>query len=79
MVRNCSIVGCHNRADDAVKRSWFQFPRVRGREGKTTEELTGERLRRWIAATNRKAMDGTDWVPSKHSLICSDHFVSGMF
>lgn len=36
-----------------------------------------ERTLAWAKAINRKNKDGSLWMPTKHSLICGNHFLSG--
>ncbi|KAL3856493.1 hypothetical protein ACJMK2_011244 [Sinanodonta woodiana] len=71
MVNTCWVKDCTNRADDSVKRSFYTIPVVRKFEGEQTNTLSDERRRTWLANINRKEL------PSKHSKICSDHFIQG--
>ncbi|KAK3598290.1 hypothetical protein CHS0354_019816 [Potamilus streckersoni] len=71
MDNTCWVNGCTNRADDSVKRSFYTIPIVRKFEGEQTKTLSEERRRPWLANINRRD------VPSKHSKICSDHFIQG--
>ena len=36
-----------------------------------------ERTRKWALAISRQNANGSLWMPSKHSLLCGHHFVSG--
>ena len=36
-----------------------------------------ERTRKWALAISRQNPNGSLWMPSKHSLLCGRHFVSG--
>ncbi|XP_038056994.1 uncharacterized protein LOC119728722 [Patiria miniata] len=72
MVTTCAVKGCRNRADPAVKRGFFLFPKIRTRECRRTEEFSRRRRETWIARLDRK-----DWTPSQQSRVCSDHFVQG--
>lgn len=45
--------------------SFFRFPR------------NADRQIKWLAALKRDKPDGTPWVPTKHSVICSEHFITG--
>ncbi|XP_070378176.1 uncharacterized protein [Dermacentor albipictus] len=38
--------------------------------------FVGQR-QRWITAVRRKNADGRDWEPSRHTKICSVHFIAG--
>ena len=51
--------------------SWY-IPSVMKDQGDKTKELSVKR--RGLTRVNRK-----DWVPSKHSRVCSEHFISGEF
>ncbi|XP_067010580.2 THAP domain-containing protein 11 isoform X2 [Anabrus simplex] len=65
----CSVVGCKNRycnTEESVK--FYSFP-------SRPHEM--DLRRRWILAVNRKKVDGTLWMPSKSSRICSEHFIGG--
>ncbi len=63
----CSVVGCHrNSTKDKGKVRFFSFPKL----NKEQREL-------WISALKRQNEDGSRWLPSRHSKVCSDHFVSG--
>ncbi len=72
MVLTCCIVGCHNRGT-RDKVSFFRIPSTPGTND-TAEavSLIAERRQRWISKINRK-----DWLPSKYSRVCSEHFISG--
>ena len=76
MVNTSTIFGCHNRADDAVKRGFYSIhgpvPVIWTMEGSQTEELSKKRRELWIARINRK-----NYEPSRFTKVCSDHFVKG--
>ncbi|KAK8773392.1 hypothetical protein V5799_012078 [Amblyomma americanum] len=40
-------------------------------------EYERERRQRWIAAVRRRNADGSPWVPTRNSRVCSYHFVDG--
>ena len=67
---NCVVLGCHNTyrntADRLPKVQFYIFP------------SSIVRRNDWSRLVNRQNEDGSDWIPSKHSRICSDHFVSGV-
>ena len=71
MVHACWINGCTNRSDREPKRSWHSIPTVRNTHGEQTQEQSEERRRKWLENIGRKE------TPSKHSRVCSDHFVTG--
>ena len=65
----CCVVDCHKssgRDRETVK--FFKVLRA-----------NVEQSNLWIKAINRENPDGSEWKPSKSTLICSDHFVSGTF
>ncbi|XP_069133545.1 THAP domain-containing protein 1-like [Argopecten irradians] len=63
MVKNCSVFGCTNCANQTAKErniSFFKFP-------------AGKHKRRsWIKSINRN-----NWQPTVNSYVCSEHFVTG--
>lgn len=67
--RYCSVVGCHrNKGKHGDILKFFSFP-------------TRDKVQRdlWIKALQRDDVDGKPWQPTKDSLVCGDHFVSGKF
>ena len=66
---NCVVPGCNNTYQNTVGRwpkvRFYSFPSVK------------ERRNVWIKFVSRSNIDGSDWIPSKHSKICSEHFLSG--
>ena len=71
MVNVCSVVGCHNRSNRDGK-SYFTIPGVLSNQGDRTKTLSSDRRSLWLARLNR-----ANFEPSKHTKICSDHFLSG--
>ena len=63
----CALVNCHHQ----VTRDPCQFFRVL-RKNKTQTSA-------WTRAINRINPDGSNWVPTKKSVICNCHFVGGKF
>ncbi|KAK7861962.1 hypothetical protein R5R35_006330 [Gryllus longicercus] len=68
--RNCCIVNCHNTEENCAGTGikFYSFP---------SRPYQQERRRRWIEAIQRMNSDGSPWVPSQHSRVCSEHFVGG--
>lgn len=66
--RYCAIVGCHNH--EGTPGITFTVVPAASRDP--------ERRRKWIEAINRVNPDGSEWIPSQHSVVCSAHFVSGV-
>ena len=61
----CCVVGCHNRkGKDLVH--FFSFP---------APSRNLEQRELWIKAVKRIEPDGSQWIPSKRSIVCADHFV----
>ncbi|XP_067944989.1 THAP domain-containing protein 1-like [Watersipora subatra] len=56
----CCAFGCSNTPAKDSKLSFHTFP---------SEEKHLDRRNKWIDAVKRK-----DWMPSKYSVLCSDHF-----
>ncbi|XP_045211364.2 THAP domain-containing protein 6-like [Mercenaria mercenaria] len=65
MPNTCCAVGCSNHGRMLKKLSFFTFP---------NDE---ERREKWISAVKRVNSDGTKWLPSKYTVLCSDHFIQG--
>ncbi|XP_050038155.1 uncharacterized protein [Dermacentor andersoni] len=65
---NCCVVGCSNTYENSSETTFYSFP------GRPHER---ERREQWIAAVRRRNADGSPWRPTKHSHVCSDHFVNG--
>ncbi|NP_001088733.1 THAP domain containing 7 S homeolog [Xenopus laevis] len=66
MVRSCSAANCVNRQTALSKRKGITFHRF-------PKEQARRQL--WITAvTHSHAAVGTDWTPSIHSSLCSQHF-----
>ena len=65
MVTACTVLGCSERKGktSSSNLSFHRFP-----------HKDPERLRKWIQAIGRK-----DWLPTKHTCICSKHFVESNF
>ena len=61
MVVSCCAYGCKNRFGEQHGLGFYRFPAV-----------PEARRKEWIRAVKHQ-----DWVPSRYSRICSDHFVSG--
>lgn len=63
----CCVVNCHNNtvAHKGIV-GFYRFP-----------EKNIEKRKLWIRAVKRANPDGSNWMPSKHSRICSDHFING--
>ncbi|XP_070569137.1 THAP domain-containing protein 2-like [Ptychodera flava] len=72
MPNTCVIYGCYNRSNRGVKRSYHSIPKIIETQGEQTKILSTKRREKWIAAIGRK-----DWIPSVHSKVCSEHFLTG--
>ena len=73
MVLTCCVIGCSSRGKhDNV--SFHSIPCVIVHQGKKVRELSTRRRREWLAKINRK-----DWIPKKHSRVCSRHFIDGNY
>ena len=62
----CSVPGCNSRSGRETELSFNRVMRA-------NKELTN----RWVKAINRTNHDGQSWYPSKNSMICGRHFVTG--
>ncbi|KAJ8029799.1 hypothetical protein HOLleu_29289 [Holothuria leucospilota] len=71
MVNTCSVIGCYNRSK-RDKKSFFSIPSIIRHQGEQTEELSTRRRALWLTRLNRP-----NFVPTRSTKICSDHFVSG--
>ncbi|XP_077523288.1 uncharacterized protein LOC144134204 [Amblyomma americanum] len=65
---NCCVVGCSNTYKNTPETRCYSFP---------ARPYERERRQQWIAAVRRQRKDGSLWEPTKHSRICSNHFVNG--
>jgi len=36
-----------------------------------------ERRKQWLQAVKRQNIDGSKWEPSKHAVLCGEHFITG--
>ena len=70
MPKSCEAVSrsTHNR-QWGEKVSFYTFPQ---------RHKSPERRNRWIQAVKKLGRDGTVWSPSKHLVLCSKHFVTGV-
>lgn len=67
MPKSCCAVGCTNHNMMEKKFSFFTFPK------------DPNRWEMWVNAVKRVNQDGTKWKPSKETVLCSDHFLSGNY
>uniref|UniRef100_A0A0K2SV22 Uncharacterized protein n=1 Tax=Lepeophtheirus salmonis TaxID=72036 RepID=A0A0K2SV22_LEPSM len=61
----CCVVGCYNNTNDNDV-EFIKFP-----------NRVSQQYRAWIRRIGRVNSDGSLWLPSSDSLICSDHFYDG--
>ena len=61
MVNNCCVCGCTIYVGKKPGLRFFRFPL-----------LDKERNAKWTAAVRR-----VNWMPTKHTRICGEHFVTG--
>ena len=73
MVNSCVVYGCSN-CSNRDKKSFFLIPTVIVNHGEK-RKLSSER--RWAQFISNLRRD--HFTPSKHTRICSDHFISGTF
>ncbi|CAN7999422.1 unnamed protein product [Ixodes hexagonus] len=64
--RYCCVKDCHNR-EGLVGVKLHRFP---------SRPWEKQRRQSWINAVRRVNDNGSDWIPTKNSRICSDHFVN---
>ncbi|KAK8768629.1 hypothetical protein V5799_014904 [Amblyomma americanum] len=67
--KNCCVVGCNSKYSNSPGVKFFSFP---------SRPWERERRQRWIQLVRRQNEDGTGWLPSKNSRICSKHFVGNV-
>ncbi|XP_077395956.1 uncharacterized protein LOC144032139 [Festucalex cinctus] len=65
MPKSCCAVGCSNHNMMETKFSFHVFP------------TNPERRRKWVNAVNRVLPDGSEWTPTKNTVLCSQHFLTG--
>ncbi|KAG9481926.1 hypothetical protein GDO78_010910 [Eleutherodactylus coqui] len=71
MVRSCSAANCVNRQTAQTKRKGITFHRFPKEESRRTL---------WVNAVSQShAAVGSDWTPSVHSSLCSQHFHDKQF
>ncbi|KAG8568519.1 hypothetical protein GDO81_014040 [Engystomops pustulosus] len=71
MVRSCSAANCVNRQTSQTKRKGITFHRFPKEESRRTL---------WVNAVSRShTAVGSDWTPSVHSSLCSQHFHDKQF
>lgn len=64
----CCVFGCPYKAINDEPRHFYCIP---------SKPYEKERRQRWITAIRRAKPGGSQWVPTKHSRVCSYHFVGG--
>ncbi|CAN8009496.1 unnamed protein product [Ixodes pacificus] len=64
----CCVFGCPYKAVNDEPRHFYCIP---------SKPYEKERRQRWIAAIRRAKPGGSQWMPTKHSRVCSYHFVGG--
>ena len=65
----CSVVGCsYTYRNSRPETTFFSFP---------NEKQHGIRRKAWILALRRETIDRKQWTPTKHSRVCSRHFING--
>ena len=73
----CGIFGCSHRPGVDKDYSFYKLPKVITGQGEQTKSLSEERRRLWKAAINRKDITSEDkW---ERTLVCSKHFVGGLY
>jgi hypothetical protein len=65
MPKTCCVVGCSNHNMMLKKLSFHKFPKDENRRAL------------WLTALKRNNPDGTVWMPTKNSVVCNAHFISG--
>ena len=74
MVNSCCVISAQNVEAVMKASDFFSKSTVIEFQGAKTKELSLKRRLTWIASINRK-----DWIPSKLSRVCTEHFLSGEF
>lgn len=69
MPKSCVAVNCTNHnlknGKNGQKVSFHVFPKDK------------DRRRKWINAVGRMNEDRSRWSPSKHAVLCGEHFIEG--
>uniref|UniRef100_A0A131XSX5 THAP-type domain-containing protein n=1 Tax=Ixodes ricinus TaxID=34613 RepID=A0A131XSX5_IXORI len=71
MTQGCGVMNCRNKARGGSGVRFFRFPCERNHKRKRSLWIAA------VAAVNRTKADGTPWVPSSNSRVCSAHFHTG--
>ena len=71
----CAVFECsHNSKREKGKFIFFRFPSTLLHQGEERKKLSGKRRRQWLVNINRADLDN---AKADHSLVCSNHFISG--
>ena len=65
MPKTCCAVGCSNHSIMLRKLSFHKFPKDENK------------CALWLTALKKNNPDGTVWMPTKNSVLCGAHFISG--
>ncbi|XP_044736151.1 zinc finger protein 1-like [Chrysoperla carnea] len=65
--KNCCVVNCKNTQRNS-KCIMYSFP---------VAAWKLEQRKKWIQAVRRQNADGSPWIPTRNSYICSAHFIGG--
>ena len=65
MPKTCCAVGCSNHSIMLRKLSFHKFPKDENK------------CALWLTALKKNNPGGTVWMPTKNSVLCGAHFISG--
>ena len=73
MTRSCAVLGCSNRSNREVDKSYNRVPKEVVHKGAKVQKISKRRREKWLSNLSLSSCG----AKSKHARICSDHFVKG--
>ena len=75
MTRSCAVLGCSNRSNREVDKSYYRVPKEVVHKGAKVQKISKRRREKWLSNLSLSSCG----AKSKHARICSDHFVKGVY